>query len=291
MKNTGLLTRGLILFFLALAAQSCADKADKEENSRELFTPPIVEKKTKKTPQEQMRFAEERVLHERNMQINPTTGELPLGLILREKQLARQELSLSRSRNSVTNATTFETRGPSNLGGRTRALKVDISDPTGNTLLAGGISSGVFRTTNGGASWVKVSSNSDINNASALAQDPRSGFQNIWYYATGEALGNSASVTGAYFGNGIWKSIDSGLTWSKIPGTDSDLGDLDSDFDFVFNVIVHPVTGDLYAATWRGIRRYDGTNWFDELNDNSAFTDIAITTDGQVYAAFAGNSG
>ncbi|EAR13482.1 hypothetical protein PI23P_03272 [Polaribacter irgensii 23-P] len=35
----------------------------------------------------------------------------------------------------------FISRGPSNLGGRTRAFSVDISDLTSNTMLSGGVSS------------------------------------------------------------------------------------------------------------------------------------------------------
>ncbi len=82
--------------------------------------------------------------------------------------------------NSSTRVTTstYTSRGPTNFGGRTRAMALDISDGSSNTMLAGGISSGLFRTTNGGASWTKVSDNDDIHNVSALAQDPRSGFDN-----------------------------------------------------------------------------------------------------------------
>ena len=79
----------------------------------------------------------------------------------------------------------------------------------------------MFRTTDGGNNWVKVSANDEIHNVTAIAQDPRPGFQNIWYYGT-EELGNSAVLGGFnYFGNGIWKSTDSGLTWNRIPETQS----------------------------------------------------------------------
>ena len=91
-----------------------------------------------------------------------------------------------------------------------------VQDATSNTMLAGGISSGMFRSTDGGASWTKVSSNDEIHNVSSIAQDPRSGFQNIWYYATGEWTGNSASLGSAYRGQGVWRSTDGGVTWSQI---------------------------------------------------------------------------
>lgn len=45
---------------------------------------------------------------------------------------------------------TWTHRGPWNVGGRTRALALDISDPTEQTILAGGVSGGMWRSTDGG---------------------------------------------------------------------------------------------------------------------------------------------
>lgn len=38
-------------------------------------------------------------------------------------------------------------RGPNNCGGRTRTIMVDPNDPTGNTVWAGGVSGGLWKTT------------------------------------------------------------------------------------------------------------------------------------------------
>ena len=43
-------------------------------------------------------------------------------------------------------------RGPYNVGGRTRALAMDVLDE--NILLAGGASGGMFRSTDAGQSWL-----------------------------------------------------------------------------------------------------------------------------------------
>ena len=45
----------------------------------------------------------------------------------------------------------WDRRGPYNVGGRTRALAIDISDATDNTVMAGGVSGGMWRTIDGGA--------------------------------------------------------------------------------------------------------------------------------------------
>lgn len=253
------------------------------------------EKKEKKSIEEKQRSVEERAAFDFDMQKNPVTGLIPREEKAVELEIAKREKINSLTAGSDSRAFTvpYESRGPSNLGGRTRAVAVDLSDATGNTILAGGVSSGMFRTTDGGTSWTKVSPNDEIHNVTAIAQDPRVGFQNIWYYATGEVLGNSASLgTASYFGQGVWQSIDSGQTWTQIPGTNSTFESFDSAFDFINSLAVSPLTGDLYMATFDGIFRYDGTNLNTELSTfNAGNTDVKITATGRVFASINGASG
>ena len=125
-------------------------------------------KSKKKTESERQMFAQERLLYELNMQKNPLTGTVPMEEKQQELEntlLIKQE---AQQRRRIA-PNTYTSRGPSNLGGRTRALAVDLSDNTGNTMLSGGVSSGLFRTTNGGASWTKVSANDEIHNVTALS--------------------------------------------------------------------------------------------------------------------------
>jgi len=257
----------------------------------------LDQKEPKKTLEERARFHEARVLHEFNFQVNPLTGNIPLA----QKQLEKQKAEIANTRNSgganlrVPGAT-FINRGPSNLGGRTRSIVVDRSDNTGNTMISGGVSSGVFRTTNGGTSWTKVSSSGEIHNVTSIVQDPRTGFESTWYYATGEANGNTASLGSFYLGRGIWKSTDSGVTWTQVTGTNSTQESYDSVFDIIYTLAVHPTTGDLFAAVAGQIKRFDlGTStWFTEKTNSSIstnkHTDVVITSGGRVYAGFSGNN-
>jgi len=164
---------------------------------------------------------------------------------------------------------------------------------SGNTILAGGVSGGVFRTEDGGATWTKVSPNQEVYSVTTIVQDPRSGHELTWYYGTGEGIGNSASLPGTlYAGQGIWQSDDGGLNWTQMTGTSS-TEPLNNRFDLVFDLAVHPLTGDLYAAILGQIIRFNGSTWIPEKTDSGpAFsnraTDIEIATDGRVYAAFSG---
>jgi hypothetical protein len=112
--------------------------------------------------------------------------------------------------------------GPNNQGGRTRAIAYDVryNGTTNRILIAGGISGGIFKSTDGGANWTRVTPANEVHNVSSIAQDPRPGKQNIWYAGGGEYVGSSTDATGAgYLAYGLLKSIDFGDTWTRLPLT------------------------------------------------------------------------
>ncbi|HEY6952226.1 MAG TPA: hypothetical protein VI758_07440, partial [Bacteroidota bacterium] len=141
---------------------------------------------------------------------DPATGRIPDGISQKERAYAStlptKETLARLGKSSATEVTTWNQRGPENIGGRTRALAYDVSDST--TILAGGVSGGMWRSTNGGSTWTKTTSSSSLQSVSCLVQDTRSGHTSTWYYGTGEYLGNSAYGGGNsyYNGDGVFKS-------------------------------------------------------------------------------------
>lgn len=242
---------------------------------------------------------ERRAKEEFDMLKNPVTGKIPKGIRLSELLEAatiplKEEISLLGG-----NAYTFQ--GPNNLGGRCRAVAYDIrfNGGTNSIVLAGGVSGGMFRSTDAGGNWTRVSSLSTIHNVTCVAQDPRPGFQDTWYYGTGENLGNSASASGAtYFGNGIFKSTDNGITWTQLAATaPGSQFSFDSRFDLVSKIEVNPVNGDVYAATLNSISlsTNGGTSWNTDLGafggTSAGITDVVVTSTGIVFAAIPGRGG
>jgi hypothetical protein len=239
--------------------------------------------------------------YEFNMLKNPATGKIPEGI--RQMEMAQaQQIRQNQSPYGPTLLNAYTFQGPDNLGGRTRALAYDVRfNGAGNQIiLAGGVSGGIYKSTDNGTSWVRKSPTGQHFSVTSLAQDPRPTFQDTWYYTTGEALGNSASEAGAfYIGNGVYKSTDNGETWIRL--TNSNTGALeafDRKEDCITKIVVDPTNGNVYMAALDGIFRSTngGTNWSNILTSGSGsigtdmVTDIAVTSTGRFYAAFSGQN-
>lgn len=286
----------IAVFCLTAIALTCLHYLPSNRTLLALDSPSSTIKKTKKTPAERALYAEERAKFEFDMLKNPQTGKIPEGI--HERELKQVSFAPQLSQQLKGAGITVTPRGPNNFGGRTRAIAFDVSDGTNSTIIAGGVSSGVFRTTNLGSSWTKVSANDEIHNVTAIAQDTRVGQQNVWYYGTGEGLGNSASLGSAYRGFGIWKSTDGGLTWARLVNSSpSDLETFECE-DYIWRIAVDPTNGNVYAAIPNAIIRSTdgGANWSIVIgagcaNSIAVQTDVVISPTGVVYAAFSGEAG
>jgi len=237
---------------------------------------------------------------------NPQTGQVPANIRARELEFAnglptREEIAaLAKSTGSESAITTWNHRGPYNLGGRTRAVAYDVTNA--NVVNAGGVSGGMWRTTNEGSTWTKTTDESQLHSVTCIAQDTRSGSTSTWYYGTGEYRGNTAGGypgSGAvYRGDGISKSTNSGASWTHLTSTASGTPHrFDSPFDFVWNIAIDPSNtsqAEVYAATYGRIYRSTngGTSWTSVhgQSPDAEFTDVAVTSTGVVYTAFSSGS-
>jgi hypothetical protein len=231
---------------------------------------------------------------------SPRTGRIPKRIREREMEFARslptrdQLASLAKSEGGASVITNWIKRGPYNLGGRTRAAAYDISNV--NVILAGGVSGGMWRSTNTGASWTKVTTPSQLHSATCITQDRRTGQTNVWYYGTGERRGNSASgaTYGDYRGDGIFKSTNGGVSWTLLSSTSSGFPHIfNSVWDYVWSIetdVSNTTQAEVYAATYGSLQRSTngGVSWTPVLGNTSPYaeyTDVKLTTTGVVYSA------
>lgn len=167
--------------------------------------------------------------------------------------------------------------GPLNTGGR--ITDIAISPDSDDVFYVGTASGGIFKTVDKGTTWTPVFD--DIAKASIgdLAIAPNNA--NVIYAGTGEA--NASSNTGAFFGDGVYRSSDAGESWTNIGLEET---------HHIARVVVDPVDedrvfvaamGKLYGYnSERGVYRTTnaGATWDKVLfrTDSTGAADIAINS-------------
>lgn len=231
---------------------------------------------------------------ERQMLADPATGRIPEGIRFKERWWADKLFKASAV--AQRGSATWQSRGPWNYGGRTRALAMDVNNE--NRLLAGGVSGGLWLSDDAGQSWTRRTPLGAHPGCVSIAQDVRAGKTDTWYYLSGEIYGTSAGAVNAfYLGDGLFKSTDKGLTWSPVASTaGGNPQTFNSFFQTGWRVITDPVNTAqdvVYMATMGTIWRSTdgGGTWIavrgGNLNDYSYYTDVAVTTTGVLYATLS----
>lgn len=199
-----------------------------------------------------------------------------------EAQDARQQRS--------TATTNMVELGPDNVGGRTRALLIDRSNP--NRMYAGGVGGGLWVSNDAGANWAQHTQLSTLENinVSAICQAANGDV----YFGTGEGhytfYGTGA---GGLTGGGIWKSTDGGATFTRLTATIPAANISSGNWVAVNKMDADPFNpGRVYAATGRGLMVTDdgGQTWYNPVEFNSIpqtgfCSDVDVSANGSVVAA------
>src|SRR3989454_282777 len=96
------------------------------------------------------------------------------------------------------------------VSGRIEAIAVDPSDSTGNTVLVGGAQGGIWRSTDGGTTWTPTGDTNASLAMGSIAFAPSS--PAAVYAGTGEQADLGFDI---YYGAGVLKSTDHGVTWTQ----------------------------------------------------------------------------
>lgn len=239
---------------------------------------------------------------------DPKTNSIPANIRVKElafaKKLPTAKMHSLIKGNQIADAT-WASEGPINQGGRTKAVIPDIMNE--NILLAAAAEGGVWRSTDNGSSWLSVTDPSFIQNTTCLAQDTRAGKTNTWYYGTGEYASNlmpDGNGLNVLLGNGLFKSVDNGLTWNPIESTQSNSpGNTVDKFQIVWNIDINESNSfddEIWVACFGGVYGSldGGETWPLSKNGSDGelipiYTSVSVTAKERVYAALSSgkNSG
>ena len=176
--------------------------------------------------------------------------------------------------------------GPTNGGGRITSLAVHPSNP--QTIYVGAAAGGIFKSTNGGSSFIPIFDSTltlSIGDVAVAPSNPQ-----ILYVGTGEANGGGGSTN--YDGVGVYKSQNAGASWQHMGLTGiGSIGKVVIDPKNPNRVFVAAM-GYLYAnSSKRGVYRTinGGSTWEKVLylTDSTGCIDMAIhpTNPDTIYAA------
>jgi len=220
--------------------------------------------------------------------MDPKTKQIPADAVRRDMEFAKMIKAKGLRKTTANDLFTWSFAGPNNVGGRTRALAIDVRNS--NTILAGGVSGGIWKSTNNGGTWTFKSDLTQVLSISYLVQDTRAGHEDTWYASTGEITGNSATQYGAAFrGAGVYKSTNNGESWTLLPKTDNIIT-WDHPLDYISKIQVSPVTGTIFiSSNGYGIfKSTDGGNTFlPVLESDARYVEIDVASNGNIVATLS----
>lgn len=164
---------------------------------------------------------------------NPVTGDVDIADVKAAKS-GMKGLSQSKALNM-----TWQEMGPSNVGGRTRAILIDNSNSA--IMYAGGVSGGLWKSTTSGQSWTQIPLVENMA-VSCIAQAPNGDI----YVGTGEGLANTTGTNfnSGQYGNGVYKSTD-GSTFTLLTNT--------SNWNLINRIAIDKF-GKVFLATTAGLK-------------------------------------
>lgn len=152
---------------------------------------------------------------------------------------------LANAKRGSTTELAWVERGPGRVGGRTRAILVDHTDPTANTWFVGAVGGGVWKARRyidtfdqTVVEWTPLTDHLPSLAVSAMA-GASVNHPDVIYFGTGEGFLNIDALSGA----GMFKSIDGGDTWTHLTSTSNNL-----DWAFVNRIVVDPNNPDIVVA-------------------------------------------
>mgnify|MGYP000238787006 CR=1 FL=1 len=201
---------------------------------------------------------------------------------------AWQAVKLATANASRSSVLTLKDEGPDNVGGRTRAILVDNSNI--NTIYAGSVSGGLFKSTNRGNTWTRVNAFNTVLSISCIAQTPNGTI----YVGTGSTFERNVSDkrSGGHRADGVYYTTDGGTTFQKLTPTPS------WGINAVNAIVADPnqqdviyIGGNGGGTTGIGLTKVENKTNFTKIPEISlSVSDVKISKDGNLIVVGTGSN-
>jgi len=211
--------------------------------------------------------------------VNQETGTVPLEDVHQSRKsvadFRKKNANVQKSGDNIK----WEFLGPTNVGGRTRVIHFDVTDDTHKTMYTGGVTGGLWKSTDGGQNWALLENSLLVNcrNVSSITQTS----DGTLYVGTGSSFEVIYEQTFSNAGIGIFKSTDGGETLTLIDATANS-----NDYAFVNRLASDGSR--LYAATNSGLKYSDdGETWQNAnlISNSGTSHDVQVAPNGNVLAS------
>ena len=155
-------------------------------------------------------------------------------------------------------------QGPANIGARVNTIKVHPTNP--NIIYIGYSHGGVWKTVNGGATWLPIFDKQAFLAISDIELDPQN--PNIVYVGTGDL-----NISGyPFIGDGLWKSPDGGQTWQHL-GLENQ--------SIISKIAIHPTNANIIYAAAMGIpfERNNDRGLYKTTNGGQSWQQVLFVSD------------
>jgi hypothetical protein len=222
----------------------------------------------------------------KSIKANIYTGEIEKEDVL-TMQKALEKLKIQQAKNDQIE---WESMGPNNVGGRTRGI-LPLNDSP-NSLMAGSVSGGIFRSDDAALSWNLLEGFDPYLIVSSLAQLGNGAI----YAATGNSREGSGGNGGSGFiGRGLFVSNDAGISWELVSDFEPTAYSLSSDWANIDVIKADPVNPNkLWIGTNFGLFPYiHGSASLEAtpegIINGSNVKDLDISADGQTIVTVMSN--
>ncbi len=209
---------------------------------------------------------------------NVRTGKVEPSDIIETRKAAKR---FERQRSAALDLE-WKSKGPSNIGGRTRAILIDQDNR--NVMYAGSVSGGVWKSNDGGGSWRKLRAFNSHFAVSCMAQ---AGNGTI-YVGTGSSHDGPSGIGGSGFlGGGFYMSKDGGASFQLVKP--SFVPDSNQAWRTMDEMVADPSDPDgIWVANNGGLHYWDqGKETLERVTDipTTNVDHVVVSADGGIVAA------